>query len=197
MISRWLNQLFTDSKMIIAFIIATAIAIFFAILWSEEKERRVQAEMKIKQLLRDIKKLKSKGGPAVVEKSKKSKGFAIPKPEKKKEEPLLDPNKLASLHKQTKIVQEMLAEIFVQKEEQEQDAIRQLNQNTLIETLGKLLSKEQWTLKELEAMVGPDVMIGNLLEQINDYAYPIVNDIVVEEDGENIYVTTDYKEQLI
>ena len=46
-------------------------------------------------------------------------------------------------------------------------------------------------------MVGPDVMIGNLLEQINDYAYPIVNDIVVEEDGENIYVTTDYKEQLI
>jgi hypothetical protein len=91
----------------------------------------------------------------------------------------------------------MLAEIFVQKEEQEQDAIRQPDQNTLIETLGKLLSKEQWTLKELEAMVGPDVMIGNLLEQINDYAYPIVNDIVVEEDGENIYVTTDYKEQLI
>ena len=40
--------------MIIAFIIATAIAIFFAILWSEEKERRVQAEMKIKQLAHDL-----------------------------------------------------------------------------------------------------------------------------------------------
>ena len=101
--------------MVLAFIIAIAVAIFFAILWSEEKERRVQAEVKIKRLVRDIKKLKSKGGPAVVEKSKKSKGFAIPKPEKKKEEPLLDPNKLASLHNQTKIVQEMLAEIFVQK----------------------------------------------------------------------------------
>ena len=40
-------------------------------------------------------------------------------------------------------------------------------------------------------------MIGNLLEQINDYAYSKIKDIVVEDDGDNIYVTTDYKEQLI
>ena len=75
--------------MILAFIVAVCIAIFFAILWSEEKERREQAEMKIKQLARENKKLKSKGKPAVVEKTKKTKGFAIPKPQKKKEEPLL------------------------------------------------------------------------------------------------------------
>ena len=182
--------------MIIAFIIATAIAIFFAILWSEEKERRVQAEMKIKQLARDIKKLKSKGGPAVVEKSKKSKGFAIPKPEKKKEEPLLDPNKLAVLQDQTKAAQEMLAEIFIQ-EEREQDIVLQPAINPHIEVLGKLLTKEQWTRNELAELVGPDAMLGNLLEQINDYAYSKINDIVVEEDGDDIYVTTEYKEQLI
>jgi hypothetical protein len=182
--------------MIIAFIIATAIAIFFAILWSEEKERRVQAEVKIKQLVRDIKKLKSKGGPAVVEKSKKSKGFAIPKPEKKKEEPLLDPNKLAVLQDQTKAAQEMLAEIFIQ-EEREQDIVLQPAINPHIEVLGKLLTKEQWTRNELAELVGPDVMLGNLLEQINDYAYSKINDIVVEEDGDIIYVTTEYKEQLI
>jgi hypothetical protein len=182
--------------MIIAFIIATAIAIFFAILWSEEKERRVQAEVKIKQLVRDIKKLKSKGGPAVVEKSKKSKGFAIPKPEKKKEEPLLDPNKLAVLQDQTKAAQEMLAEIFIQ-EEREQDLVLQPAINPHIEVLGKLLIKEQWTRNELAELVGPDVMLGNLLEQINDYAYSKINDIVVEEDGDDIYVTTEYKEQLI
>jgi hypothetical protein len=46
-------------------------------------------------------------------------------------------------------------------------------------------------------MLGAGVMIGNLLEQINDYAYSIVDDIVVEEDGYTIYVTTEYKEQLI
>lgn len=183
--------------MIMAFIIAIAVAILFAILWSEEKEKREQAEMKIRQLARENKKLKSKGGPAVVKKSRKAKGFAIPKPVKKKEEPLLDKDRLAVLQEQTKAAQEMLAEIFVQEEDQVQDAVRQPDMNPLIETLSKLLSKEQWKRKELEEFFGPDVMIGNLLEQINDYAYSKINDIVVEEDGDNIYVSTEYKEQLI
>lgn len=182
--------------MTIAFITAIAVAIFFAILWSEEKEKREQAEIKVKQLVRENKKLKSKGSSAVVEKSKKTKGFAIPKPEKKKEEPLLDPNKLAVLQNQTKAAQEMLAEIFIQ-EEREQDLVLQSAINPHIEVLGKLLTKEQWTRNELAELVGPDVMLGNLLEQINDYAYSKINDIVVEEDGDDIYLTTDYKEQLI
>lgn len=183
--------------MILAFIITTAVAIFFAILWSEEKEKREQAEMKVKQLARENRKLKSKGGPAVVEKSKKSKGFAIPKPQKQKEEPLLDPAKLAALQDQTKAAQEMLAEIFAQEEEQMQDVAQQPPLDSLIEILGKLLSKEQWTRAELEELVGPDVMLGNLLEQINDYAYSKINDVIVEDDGDNIYVTMTYKEQLI
>ena len=183
--------------MILAFIVAVCIAIFFAILWSEEKERRVQAEMKIKQLARENKKLKSKGRPAVVEKTKKTKGFSIPKPEKKKEEPLLDKGKLATLQEQTKAAQAMLAEIFIQEEEQVPDVVPQPDLNLLTDILVELLTKEHWTRNELKELVGPDVMIGNLLEQINDYAYSIVNDVVVEEDGENIYVTTDYKEQLI
>ena len=169
--------------MILAFIVAVCIAILFAILWSEEKERREQAEMKIKQLVRENKKLKSKGRPAVVEKTKKTKGFAIPKPQKKKEEPLLDKGKLATLQEQTKVAQAMLAEIFIQEEEQVPDVVPQPDLNPLTDILIELLTKEQWTRNELKELVGPDVMIGNLLEQINDYAYPIVNDIVVEEDG--------------
>ena len=183
--------------MTIAFITATAVAIFFAILWSEEKEKREQAEMKIKQLVRENKKLRSKGGPTVLEKSKKTKGFAIPKPEKKKEKPLLDAIKLAALQDQTKVAQAMLAEIFIQEVEQVPDVVPQSDLNPLTDILVELLTKEQWTRNELKELVGPDVMIGNLLEQINDYAYSIVNDVVVEEDGENIYVTTEYKEQLI
>lgn len=183
--------------MTIAFITATAVAIFFAILWSEEKEKREQAEMKIKQLVRENKKLRSKGGPAVLEKSKKTKGFAIPRPEKKKEEPLLDKGKLAALQDQTKAAQAMLAEIFVQEEEQVPDVVPQPDLNPLIDILVELLTKERWTRNELKELVGPDVMLGNLLEQINDYAYSKINDIVVEEDGDNIYVTTEYKEQLI
>ena len=182
--------------MILAFIVAVCVAIFFAILWSEEKEKREQAEMKIKQLVRENKKLKTKGRPAGVEKPKKTKGFAIPKPEKK-EESLLDKVKLATLQEQTKAAQDMLAEIFIQEEEQVQDVVSQPDLNPLTEILVELLTKEQWTRNELKELVGQDVMIGNLLEQINDYAYSIVSDVVVEEDGENIYVTTDYKEQLI
>ena len=184
--------------MVVSFIIAVAVAIFFVILWSEEKERREQAEMKIKQLARENKKLKSKGRPAVVEKPKKTKGFAIPKPEKKKEEPLLDLNKLAALQDETKVAQAMLAEIFVQEEEQVPDVVpQQSDLYPLIEILAKLLTKEQWTRNELEELVGPDVMLGNLLEQINDYAYSKINDVIVEDDGDNIYVTIAYKEQLI
>ena len=183
--------------MTLAFIAATTVAIFTAILWSEEKEKREQAEIKIRQLERENKKLKSKGGPAVVEKPKKTKGFAIPKPVKKKEEPLLDPTKLAALQDQTKAAQAMLAEIFVQEDESVQEPVHKTDISHLMEILGKLLTKEQWTRKELAELVGPDVMLGNLLEQINDYAYSKINDIVLEEDGDIIYVTTEYKEQLI
>ena len=183
--------------MILAFIVAVCIAIFFAILWSEEKERREQAEMKIKQLARENKNLKSKGRPAVVEKTKKTKGFAIPRPEKKKEEPLLDKGKLTNLQEQTKAAQAMLAEIFIQEEEQVLDIVPQSDINPLTDILVELLTKERWTRNELKELVGPDVMLGNLLEQINDFAYSKINDIVVEEDGDIIYVTTEYKEQLI
>jgi hypothetical protein len=175
--------------MIIAFITASVVAIFFVILWSEEKERREQAEMKIKQLARENKKLKSKGRPAVVEKPKKTKGFAIPKPEKKKEEPLLDLNKLAALQDETKAAQDMLAEIFIQEEEQVQDVVSQPDLNPLTEILVELLTKEQWTRNELKELVGPDVMIGNLLEQINDYAYSIVSDVVFGLCFEPTYLT--------
>lgn len=183
--------------MILAFVIAAAVAILFVILWSEEKEKRELAEMKIRQLAAENRRLKSKAGPAAVERSRKAKGFAIPKPEKRKDEPLLDKGKLAALQAQTKAAQAMLAEIFVPEEEKEHDPVRESDMNPLMDFLCKLMAKEQWTRSELTELVGPDVMLGNLLEQVNDYAYTRVNDVVVEEDDNNIYVTTAYKEQLI
>ena len=39
-------------------------------------------------------------------------------------------------------------------------------------------------------------MIGSVLEQINDYALEKVDDIIIEEDGDNIYVMTEYKDLL-
>ena len=183
--------------MITAFIIAFVVAVFFIILWSEEKEKRAQAEQRIKQLSREIKKLKSKSEPAKVVNPKKPKEYVIPQPPKKKEAPLLDQGKLAELKEQTRAAQDMLAEIFNQEEETPAATGENSKADYLRTILEKLLSKGLWTRNEIEELLGPSVMVGNVLEQINDYAYPIVNDIVVEEDGDNIYVTTDYKEQLI
>ena len=91
----------------------------------------------------------------------------------------------------------MLAEIFTQEEESSSENVEKSNWGHLRRILEKLLEKELWTRSEIEELLGRNVMIGNLLEQINDYAYSKIKDIVVEDDGDNIYVTTDYKEQLI
>ena len=60
-----------------------------------------------------------------------------------------------------------------------------------------MFEKEIWTRTEIQELAGPGVMIGSLLEKINDYSCSKVDDIVVEEEGENIYVTVEYKEMLI
>ena len=67
----------------------------------------------------------------------------------------------------------------------------------MLSILKKLLEREMWTKKEVQQMCGPNVMIGNLLEQINDYAYEKVEDVVVDEDDDKIYIMTEYKDQLI
>lgn len=40
-------------------------------------------------------------------------------------------------------------------------------------------------------------MIGSVLEQINDYALSKVDDIVLEDDGDNIYMMIEYKDMLL
>jgi hypothetical protein len=67
----------------------------------------------------------------------------------------------------------------------------------MLSILKKLLQREVWTREEVQQMCGPNVMIGNLLEQINDYAYEKVEDVVVDEDDDMIYIMTEYKDQLI
>lgn len=116
--------------------------------------------------------------------------------EKKPSTLVLDQRKLGELKQQTEIAQSLLSDIFVDENE-EQTTICPAKSNMVLDTLHKLLEKDSWQRDEVADMLGAGVMIGNLLEQINDYAYSIVDDIVVEEDGDTIYVTTEYKEQLI
>ena len=108
---------------------------------------------------------------------------------------VLDEKKLGNLRQQTQIAQELLSDIFTEEEEVHLPDSK--TSNAVVEALQKLLEKDTWQREEVQELLGTKVMIGNMLEQINDYAYSKVDDIVVEEDGDTIYVTTEYKEQLI
>jgi len=39
--------------------------------------------------------------------------------------------------------------------------------------------------------------MGSALESINDYAYNLLNESVIDDDGEKLYITTEYKKQLL
>ena len=132
-----------------------------------------------------------------VETAQSAREYVIRKPEPKPAKPLLDLQKLAELQKQTQEAQSMLAEIFVQEEEKPMPPTPDAGRPVFIGILEKLFSKEVWTRSEIVEIAGPNVMIGNLLEQINEYACSKIDDIVLEEDGDRIYVTVEYKDRLI
>ena len=89
----------------------------------------------------------------------------------------------------------MLSEIF-----NEENVISTItpNQSPLIIILTRLLTKSEWSKAEVDSICKKfNVFTGSILEQINDYAYDKVDDVVIEDDDDIIYVNTDYKDQLI
>ena len=190
--------------MTIALIIVIIVAGTFFFMWQEEHEKFLKAEMQITDLKRQLKKKqkqvktsKATSSFATIEKSAGTVEYVIKKPLPKVVKPLLDQTKLAELQKKTKASQQMLAEIFVQDAEIPKETITVSDNGHVIDILRKLFDKEIWTRNEIAELAGPEVMIGSLLEQINDYSCSKIGDIVVEEDADKIYVTVEYKEQLI
>ena len=205
--------------MIYAFVIALVAAFTLFCLWRDEVEERKKAQLQVWLLQKKLKKLekqngkepaqkqpkppqrqpkqppKRNDGPVTVEKAQATREYVIRKPQPAK--PLLDPQKLAELQQQTREAQTMLAEIFVQEEEKPMPPTPDAGRPVFIGILEKLFAKEVWTRSEIAEIAGPNVMIGNLLEQINEYACSKIDDIVLEEDGDRIYVTVEYKDRLI
>ena len=92
--------------------------------------------------------------------------------------------------------QELLSDIFDENNEGT-DSASQKN-NVLLDILKTLLTKESWTRKDVEILCQKHhLMIGFALEQINDYSYSKIEDAVIEDDGDTIYVMTEYKDKLI
>ncbi len=112
---------------------------------------------------------------------------------------IINPKKLRIFKEQTKAAQELLSDIFVEEESATPQNTEIDNATSAwMEVLKSLLTKEVWERTEVDSMCKErGLMLGAVLEQINDFAYEKVDDAVIEDDGENIYVTMDYKEHLI
>jgi hypothetical protein len=68
----------------------------------------------------------------------------------------------------------------------------------MLEILKIIISKSVWERPELEKIcLRYNQILGSILEQINDYAYDKVNDTVIDDDDDIVYVNTDYKDKLI
>lgn len=148
--------------------------------------------------------LTDREGFAVVEKKSDAMEFTInsqPTYPQNTVEPsvIINPKKLRIFEQQTKAAQKLLSEIFVEEESAVPQNLELAPTETAwMKILKSLLTKESWKRVEVEKICKEHgLMLGAVLEQINDFAYENVDDAVIEDDGENIYVTLDYKEQLI
>jgi hypothetical protein len=108
----------------------------------------------------------------------------------------LSGERLAEIEEQTKQAQDLLSDIF----EDDGDSIKSTaHENKVFLVILKiLLSKELWKREEVESLCKEHhLMIGSVLEQINDFSYTKIEDAVIEDDGDTIYVMTEYKDKLI
>lgn len=147
--------------------------------------------------------LTDKDGFAVVEKKSNAVEFTINgSPSNKSTDSahvIIDPETLHIFEQQTKTAQELLSNIFNEEESTTPKSVPSANStNAWLEILKSLFVKETWNRIEVENMCKDrGLLLGAVLEQINDFAYDRIEDAVIEDDGEYIHVTLDYKEQLI
>ena len=114
----------------------------------------------------------------------------------KQEEVVLDTSRLNKIEIDTKESQKILSDIFIDSEPTENVNLKV--SGAVMAIMKMLFTKEVWSYEEVETICKKrKQMIGSVLEQINDYALSKVDDIVLEDDGDNIYMMTEYKDMLL
>jgi len=109
----------------------------------------------------------------------------------------VDNEKVREYMEQTQESQKILSNIF-NEEADEKKIVNTDNNNIVKEMLSLLFTKEQWNKNKLEAICkNRGLMLGSILEEINDYSYSIVDDVVLEDEGDTISVIMDYKDELL
>ena len=108
----------------------------------------------------------------------------------------IDTVQLGKIEEETKESQRILSDIFVETNSNEDYNIKV--SSPIMDILKVLFTKDVWSYEAVDILCKKrKLMIGSVLEQINDYALETVDDIIIEDDGENIYIMTEYKDLLI
>lgn len=108
----------------------------------------------------------------------------------------IDLNKLGKIKQDTHVAQSFLSDIFI--EDEEPVVTEKSNDFEYADILAEILSKDTWIRTDLSNLSKKrGLILGSLLEKINDYSYSKVNDAVIEDDGDTLYVNVEYKKELL
>ena len=108
----------------------------------------------------------------------------------------IDPHRLSALKTETQTAQELLTSIFVDDSENEVSHITNTHE-VWRNILYVLTQKAEWSRTDVDKMCNEQgELLGSILEQINDYSYEAIGDAIVEDNGDVIFVNTDYVNEL-
>lgn len=135
---------------------------------------------------------------ATIEKVEGKDGYSIPGPSSRKKTFKIDEHRLEDVQEQTGKAQSLLSEIFRDDDGKNEEAEGSAPGNPVQDILAVLLTRASWAKEEVGALCKErGLMTGFVLEEINNLSYEKVDDAVVEDDGDTVYVMTEYKDRLI
>lgn len=109
----------------------------------------------------------------------------------------LDAEKLKDIESTTSQAQSILSDIFGEEESEKQMEVNKRAEDTVTTLIGIVLSKDQWSRLEFDKLCADhSILPGYAIERINDIAFEQVDDILIDDDGDVLYVNIDYKDKL-
>ena len=91
-----------------------------------------------------------------------------------------------------------MSSIFTDDEIEENKAVNKKAEDAVVALVSTVLEKEKWTRDEFNNLCSKhSIMPGFAIERINDIAFEQVDDILIDDAGDFLYVNTDYKYKLV
>ena len=110
----------------------------------------------------------------------------------------LDAEKLKDIESTTTQAQSILSGIFGEEEPEKIIDVNKRAEDAVMSLIGVVLSKEQWPRPEFDKLCADySILPGYAIERINDMAFERVDDILIDDAGDVLYVNMDYKDKLV